>query len=86
MRASFVIQKLDSLAFEKAPSPLPLSRERRGVCAVSQAQRIIQGSLLPLREKDRMRSKPHAVRVGACFPWLGEDAEAITLEWKNTSS
>ena len=31
---------------------------------------IIQVSLLPLREKDRMRGKPHAVRVGAWFPWL----------------
>ncbi len=35
-------------AFGKRPSPLPLSREGRGV------RTLILASLLPLREKDRM--------------------------------
>ncbi len=45
-------------AFGKRPSPLPLSREGRGV------RTLILASLLPLREKDRMRGKQHTVRIG----------------------
>ncbi len=48
---------------EEPPSPLPLSREGRGEVLLSAEASLIQGSLLSLREKDRMRGSRIKLRV-----------------------
>ncbi len=47
----------------KTPSPLPLSREGRGEATLSAGESLVQASLLPLREKDRMRGTSIELRV-----------------------
>ena len=53
-----------TIALGKHPSPLPLSRKGRGEAALSTRGAVIRASLLPLREKDRMRGRPRAARAG----------------------